>query len=75
MAISNNNHTNQLNPGSKEYLDSRGCNLTEDDVSKIQSVEAKSKGEQTTQGLGAEAQRRLNIIKNDKCHLKYKKEI
>mgnify|MGYP000081283623 CR=1 FL=1 len=70
MENNNDNYSNQLNPGSKEFLDSRGCDLTAKDVSKIQSVESKSKGEQTTQGLGAEAQRRLNMIENGKCHLK-----
>lgn len=64
------NHTNMLNPLSTEFLDSRGCNLTKKDVSKIQSYEAKSKGEQTTSGLGAEAQRRLNKIENGTCTIK-----
>lgn len=36
-----NNRTNQLNPANKAYLDSRGCNLTQKDVSQIQSYEAK----------------------------------
>ena len=65
----NDNRSNQLNPTSKEFLDSRGCNLTSSDVAKIQSAEVKSKGEQTSNGVGAEAQRRLNSIKDGNCEL------
>jgi hypothetical protein len=65
----NDNHSNQLNPTSKEFLNSRACKLTSSDVAKIQSAEAKSKGEQTSDGVGAEAQRRLNSIKGGSCEL------
>jgi hypothetical protein len=71
MANNNDNRSNQLNPGSQKFLDSRGCDLTAKDVSIIQSIESKSKGKQTSQGLGAEAQRRLNMIESGKCHLNH----
>ncbi|MEA2027806.1 MAG: hypothetical protein U9N49_02370 [Campylobacterota bacterium] len=65
----NNNRANQLNPTSKEFLDSRGCSLTQEDVSKIQRAEVKSKSCQTSDGIGAEAQRRLENIKNGGCKI------
>ena len=64
-----NNRANQLNPTSKEYLNSRGCNLTQADVSKIQCSEVKSQGQQISKGVGAEAQRRLESIKNNGCKI------
>ncbi len=65
----NNNRATQLNPTSKEYLDSRGCNLTQEDVSKIQRAEVKSQGKQISEGVGAEAQKRLESIKNNGCKI------
>ncbi len=62
-----NNRANQLNPTAQEFLDSRGCNLTVQDVAKIQSIESKTIGHQTVNGIGAEAQRRLNSIQNGTC--------
>ena len=63
------NRSQQMNPLDQKFLDSRGCNLTQADVSLVQKTEVLSGGHQNKDGVGAEAQRRLNKIKNGSCSL------
>lgn len=53
------NRANQLNRNNPEFIKSRGPNLTQEDVSKIQEVETRSSGQQSPKGPGAEEQRNL----------------
>ncbi len=51
------NHANQLNPLHEAFLQSRIKTLTQKDVATIQKAEFQSKGYQTEDGLGAQAQK------------------
>ena len=60
------NRANQLNPNHEQFLQSRGENLSQEAVSHIQQTESKSKGQQSKEGLGAEAQRAFHQNQNSK---------